>query len=224
MNNWIENALNSNSPTILIASVILGIFGAFSSCCNYAIIASIVGYVSNFSANSSKKARNFFIITFSIGSIISIAIVGAIAGFIGSSIVSSIGEYWKLASGIILILLGLFSLQLIKLNISSNIKTFNYGIFSGFILGIITGGISIASSTCCSPALPIILSVSFIQASVFWGFIIMLFFAIGYTIPFTIGIFGLQFSIGKLNKISKYVSIIAGILMILTGFYLILDY
>lgn len=221
MNSWIENSLNSNSPTILIAAFILGLFGAFSSCCNYAIIASIISFSSDVLVKSSKRAKTFFILTYTIGSVVSIALTGALMGFIGSSVVSLIGDYWKIAAGVVLIVFGLISLRLININTTANVRSYNSGVFTGLLLGIVTGAISIASSTCCSPALPIILSVSFVNASVIWGFIIMIFFGLGFTLPFTLGIYGLKMGLGKFADISKYISFVAGILMILIGFYFI---
>ena len=228
MSEWINSALNSGagSFSMLTAVFLLGIISTFTSCCNYAIIGSVTGYSASYSINSSKKSQILFSLAFLIGSVISLAIIGAIIGYIGSAIVEAVGIYWKIAVSVLLIIFGLLSLGFVPLKMPKiNFKSSKNGFIPGLILGIVTGGLSIICNICCNPILPIVLGVSFVKASVLWGVLILVAYAIGYSIPFTIAIAGMQMGFGKLsNKMknaSKVITTLAGIIMIITGFYLI---
>ncbi|MBI5539132.1 MAG: sulfite exporter TauE/SafE family protein [Bacteroidia bacterium] len=228
MTEWINTALNSGagSFSMLFAVFLLGIISTFTSCCNYAIIGSVTGYSASYSINSSKKSQILFSIAFLLGSVISLAIIGAIMGYIGSAVVEAVGAFWKIAVAILLILFGLLSLGLVPIKIPQlNIKSTKKGFLPGLVLGIFTGGLSLVCNVCCNPILPIVLGASFVKASILWGTLILIAYAIGYSLPFTIAIAGIQMGFGKIsNKMknaSKIITYIAGVIMILSGFYLI---
>lgn len=228
MNEWISSALDSGagSFSIIIAVFLLGIVSTFTSCCNYAILGSITGYSAGYAVNSSKKSQIYFSFAFLIGSIVSLAIIGALIGYIGSAVVAAVGNYWKLTVAIFLILFGLLSLGLVPINIPQiNVKSTRKGFVPGLILGLITGGLSIICNVCCNPILPIVLGASFVKASVLWGILILVSYAIGYSLPFSIAIAGIQMGFGKMShkvkNASKIITAIAGVIMILSGFYLI---
>lgn len=231
MSEWINTALNSGagSFSMLLAVFILGIISTFTSCCNYAIIGSVTGYSASYSINSNKKNQILFSLAFLIGSVISLAIIGAIMGYIGSAVVEAVGTFWKIAVAVLLILFGLLSLGLVPIKIPQlNFKSTKRGFIPGLILGVFTGGLSLICNICCNPILPIVLGASFLKASVIWGMLILVAYAIGYSLPFTIAIAGIQMGFGKLsNKMkntSKIITTIAGIIMILSGFYLIYSF
>lgn len=231
MNEWINQVINSNSgsATIIIASFLLGFIATFASCCNYAIIGSVAGYATGFSVKSTKKQIFSFNVAFFIGSVFSLALVGALIGYIGASVAEVIGSYWKLLSAIILIIFGLLSFGLIPIKLPSiNYKSEKKGFVPGLILGLIAGGITMSCSACCNPVLPILLGAAFIKASIIWGVIILVAFAIGHTIPYTIAIAGIQLSFAKfsdsMKNAGKIITYIAGVVMLLAGFYLIFTY
>ena len=231
MNEWINQVINSDSGsvTIIVASFLLGFIATFASCCNYAIIGSVAGYATGFSVKSSKKQIISFNVAFFIGSVFSLALVGALIGFIGSSIAESIGSYWKLLSAVILIIFGLLALGLVPIKMPSiNYQSDKKGFIPGLILGLIAGGITMSCSACCNPILPILFGAAFIKASVLWGVIILVAFAIGHTIPYTIAIAGIQMSFSKISEsmknTGKIITYVAGAIMLLTGFYLIYSF
>ena len=231
MNDWLNSALNSDavSLSMIIALFLLGIISTFTSCCNYAIIGSITGYSAGHAINSDKKSQIYFSLAFFIGSVISLAIIGAIIGYVGSTVASVVGSFWKIIVAIMLIVFGLFSLGLVPFKLPKlKFKSSGKGFIPGLILGIITGGLSILCNICCNPILPIVIGASFLKASVLSGIIILTAFAFGYSLPFTIAIAGIQFGVGKasnkLKNAGKIIGYVAGVIMIISGFYLIFTY
>jgi cytochrome c biogenesis protein CcdA len=76
--------------------------------------------------------------------------------------------------------------------------------------------------------LPIILGVSFLQGDMFWSWITLLVFAIGYSLPLGGILVGLGFGFDKfsntLAKNKQYISSFSGVIMILIGFGLLLGW
>jgi len=231
MNEWFNTAINSGniSFSMIIALIVAGFIATFTSCCNYAIIGTITGYSTNHALRTEKKSQLLFSFSFYIGSIVSLSLVGLLIGYVSSSAASLVGNFWKIILAVLLIVFGLFSLGYVPFNIPKlKLNNNKKGFVPGLVLGIATGGLSILCNLCCNPILPIVIGTSFIKASILNGFLILTAFGVGYNLPFAIAIAGIQLGVGKLSKtlnnVGKIIGIIAGIIMILSGFYLIYSY
>lgn len=230
MQDWINQMLNSDhlSFSVVVASFLLGIIGSVTSCCNIAIIGAVAGYST--SLGVEKKTRLVWIsgIAFLVGTVIAMAGLGALMGYMSDIISDSLGSWWKVAAGLLAIFFGLVTLDLIRLKVPS--ITFSGkkdgGIFSALIFGLVVGGISVASNSCCNPVFPIILGASFLKGSIIWGLLFLVSFGIGYGLPMAAAMIGLGIGVGKLsstfNKISKGIKYFAGALLIIVGFYFLL--
>jgi cytochrome c biogenesis protein CcdA len=230
MQEWINQILNSDhmSFSVVVASFLLGIIGSVTSCCNFAIIGAVAGYST--SLGVEKKAKLVWIsgISFLVGTVISMAILGALMGYLSDLISDSMGSWWKLAAGLLAIFFGLVTLNLLPFKIPSIVFSGKHGggIFSALIFGLVVGGITVASNSCCNPVFPIILGASFLKGSIIWGLLFLVSFGIGYGLPMATAMIGLGIGVGKIssafNRISKGIKYFAGALLIIVGFYFLL--
>jgi cytochrome c biogenesis protein CcdA len=233
MDSWINQVLSSeqSSVMILLAVFLMGILSVFTCACNFSIIGIVAGYSGATSATG--KARHLFWkgAAFLAGTVIAMSALGAIFGFASDLISDSLGNYWKIAAGLISILFGLFTMELIPFKlpgITFNPVASQQGLFSAIIFGLVVGGLSSACNTCCNPFFPVILAASFVKGSALWGFMMLTTFAIGFGLPLSAMIIGISFGVGKISKtLSMVVNVFkyaGGIALVALGFYLLLTF
>lgn len=230
MQEWIYSILNSGelSFSVLIACFLLGVIGSVTSCCNLAIIGAVAGYSG--SIGVTKGTRSVWIsgISFLFGIIFSLSLVGAVMGYLSSMMSLNMGVWWKIAAGILSIFFGMLTLNILPFKIPSvSISRKSQGGFlSSLFFGLAIGGITVACNSCCNPTFPIILGASFIKGSVLWGVLFLAIFGLGYGLPLAAAMIGIGIGIGKLtsvfNKISVWIKYIAGLILIIVGFYFLL--
>ena len=231
MDQWINQALSNGhaSVYVLAAVMLLGMLSVFTCACNFAIIGVVAGYSGASQEDGKTRLVVWKGISFLVGTILAMSLVGALFGFAGKWISASLGNYWKIAAGLIAIVFGLYSMDLVPfklpgLKIPS--ENSNRNLAAAILFGIAVGGLSAACNTCCNPFFPVILAASFVKGSAIWGFMMLLFFAIGFGIPLTAMILGIGMGLGKLSGILtsgvRIIKYLGGIALVLTGFYLLL--
>jgi cytochrome c-type biogenesis protein len=163
---------------------------------------------------------------FLLGGIISMAVIGALFGYAGNWVSKSLGNYWKIAAGLLAILFGLYSMDFLPFHlpgITLKKERSNDNILSAMLFGLAIGGLSTALNSCCNPIFPVILAASFIKGSTIWGFIMLTVFAFGYGLPLATVIIGGGLGLGKLSRslaaAGTVVKYIGGIALIALGFY-----
>ncbi len=217
----------SSQPIGLLLALVLGAISAITSaCCTIPALGILVGY-SGVRINGNYRTVFNSSIFFTLGVIVSLMIVGAVAGFVGQIAQTNLGKYWALFAGLIAILLGLASLNLFPFKIS-------FGKFEGLknnlsksgtvITGIILGGIVAVSSLPCNPGIFIVIGVSILQGEVFWAVLMLTMFAVGFGLP--LGAILLGVSMGKLSLVSKglepVIRWISGLILLIAGFYFLI--
>ncbi|NOU18154.1 MAG: hypothetical protein HOO91_11420 [Bacteroidales bacterium] len=231
MEEWIRHTLSSNQAdyTVLIAIFLFGLFSIFTCACNFSIIAIVAGYSGSIGSTGKAKVIVLNSLLFFTGMIISMMVVGAIIGYASELISASLGKYWKIIAGLIVIFFGLFTLDLLSFkipNISLNPTNHKSGIFSSVIFGLTIGGLTLASSSFCNPVFPIVLAVSFVKGSLIWGILLMFAYALGYCITITTIMIGIGLGFGKTSrtftKLGIALKYTGGIIMIVVGFYLLI--
>ena len=231
MEEWIKTLLNSDQAGImtLIGAFFLGMLGLVTCACNYALFAVVAGYSGTISKGENPKSAIPSGIAFLVGTVISMAAIGIIVGFAGRLIGTSSSTWWKAISGILCIFFGLWSMDFLPFRIPA-IKIRHGqpkpGLIPALIFGLTVGGISIGLNSCCNPVFPIVLAATFIQGSTIWGLLLLTFFALGYSLPLTLGFTGINWGLGKLSgfvgKLTKIIPYVAGAVLVLMGFYFLL--
>jgi cytochrome c-type biogenesis protein len=161
-----------------------------------------------------------------LGTITAFAGLGAVSALIGHLAGASLGLYWKVIAGFIMVLFGLASLDMLPFSITGNgLRRTSFSNLRGgsTIQGFALGGVSAACSTCCNPGLPIVLAVTTIHGRILWGAVLLTAFSIGYSLPMTSGIVGLGLGFGNLGatiqKLNPVIKKVSGVLLIAFGFY-----
>jgi len=228
---YVTNTLQqaASQPLGLLFALLLGTVSALTSaCCTIPALGILVGY-SGSQSNDSRKAALKSALFFTGGTIISLMIVGAVAGFVGQAAQSSLGRYWQLFAGLAAIFLGLATLNLLPFKISfEKLKKIGgrWGKSETILAGLILGGIVAVSSLPCNPGIFIVIGAAILQGQVIWSMLLLAMFAIGFSIP--LGAVLLGISLSKVNFAAKgadtVIRWIAGLVLLAAGFYFLIKF
>jgi len=221
----LSSAVEGGLAIALSASFVWGVFSILLSPCHLSSIPLIVGFIDEQGRISTKRA--FFIaLTFSLGIMMSIGVIGLITALAGR-MMGDVGRYGNYFVAGIFFLVGLHLFDLIPMPWSGpgNIGLKKKGILAAFILGFVFG---IALGPCTFAYMAPILSITFLlSASQMWYGVLLLFaYAVGHC--FVIVLAGTFTEVVQQylnwNEQSKgplIIKKICGALVVLGGFYLI---
>lgn len=220
---------SSTSPVaVLPAAFLLGLIGSVTSCCNLKVLAAIAGYSGVVGSDSDRRAFLVSALFFMIGTVGAFAALGAVSGFVGQVAGASLGLYWKLFAGGILVLFGLAVLGVLPFDLTRlgfTGKARQVGSSGATIFGLAVGGGAAACSLCCSPVLPIALAVTTLQGHTVWGAVILTVFSVGYSLPIVGVLVGMGLGVRRLSsavqKFNPIIQHLAGVLLVVVGFYLL---
>ena len=223
---WLSNSLQSTPAIALAGSFIWGMLSILLSPCHLASIPLIVGFIGNQGRISSRRAFSLAGL-FSIGILITIAVIGLITGLAGRML-GDIGAYGNYIVAVIFFIVGLYLLEIIPLPLvgKSNKPAFKKkGLLAAFILGLVFG---IALGPCTFAYMAPMLGITFKIASTrfFYAVILLFIYGIGHcSVIVFAGTFTeiLQHYLDW-NEKSKGTMILkkmCGVLIILGGVYLI---
>ena len=227
MQEWINQTLESPafSLTVLLAAFLLGLLSSIASaCCSLPIFGALVGYSAS-REKTDRKATLLSALFFIFGTIAALIVLGSVAGLITKAAQSSLGRYWKLFTGIVIIFFGLASLRLLPFRIPGRKAPESSerprGLIGAAVFGFAVGGGVSVFSLCCNPGIFLILGVVVIKGWSLWSAIMLITYAIGFGLPLAAIILGV--SLGKMavraKKIETVIRIAAGALLIAVGFY-----
>ena len=192
----------------LIYAYLLGLLSILSPC-TFIIIPIIV---------SDINAKLKDIISFLIGITLTFGVLGILSALTGKLLTNFMGPYLYIFAGVITLLAGLNMLGIINLNfpkLFTKIKTKNK-----FFMGLLYGGVSLS---CVGPLIASVLVYITVKANIFYGFIMMFIFSLGFITPFIL--FGFIITDKKIyKKIAKHSLIIkkiGGFLLLTVSSYLL---
>lgn len=220
----LQNA--ASQPIGLLFAFLLGtVSAATSACCTLPALGILIGY-SGAREEKNRRAAAESVIFFTLGTILSLMIIGGIAGFVGQTAQTSLGGYWKLFAGVVAIFFGLATLKLLPFNLPALSKrtttdsSVNLGTATA---GLLMGGGVAASSLPCNPGIFIVLGAAILQGQVVWATLLMSLFALGFSLP--LGAVLLGVSLGKTALLSKNADTairwVSGCILLVAGFYLL---
>ena len=162
---------------------------------------------------------------FVLGMLVTHVTLGVAAALGGEWVQSVMGRQWGLLLGPLLIVMGLMwagvlNIRLPWFGVRGRKVT---GIWGAFLLGI---PFSVAVCPFCTPALLVTLTASAAIGSVSFGFVLLLAFALGRSIPIILGAWSMGWleSLQMLTRYQKHLEVFAGVVLILTGLYLLNEY
>jgi len=227
---WSAEILRSSTLSMAVfpAALMLGVIGSVTSCCSLPVLGAIAGYSGTVGCDGDRRAILVAALFFMLGTIGAFAVLGAVSGFVGQVAGASLGLYWRLFAGFVSVLFGLATLGLLpfdlaRLGFTGNNRRIQSS--GATVYGLAVGGGAAACSVCCNPILPVALAVTTLQGQTLWGAAILTVFSIGYSLPIVGVLVGLGLGFRRMTsvmqKINPAIQKVAGVLLIVLGFYLL---
>jgi cytochrome c biogenesis protein CcdA len=179
--------------------------------------------------NEGRKAAVRSTLLFTAGTILSLMMIGGIAGFVGQVAQGTLGHYWKVFAGIVAVVLGLATLGLLPFKVSlgklEGVKG-KLGRAGSVLAGVALGGIVAVSSLPCNPGIFIVIGAAILQGRVLWAVFMLAMFAIGFSIPLGAVLLGISLGKASLAALGADAAIrwVSGLVMLVAGFYLLVTY
>ena len=230
MTQWVTETLQSASlgPAALPLAFLLGLVSAVASaCCTLPAMGMLVAY-SGTREDANRQTAFASAISFAIGTTLALIVLGFVAGFVGQAAQALLGRYWKLFAGFIAVVLGLAALKLLPLKLpelvrKTETRSARQGILGTVIVGLLMGGGVAAASLPCNPGIFIVIGASILMGHILWGMVLMAAFGVGFSLPLGAILFGVAFGKAsiKAQKTEAAIRVVAGVLLVCAGFYLL---
>lgn len=227
----IKTALQSGSSGTLALPLafLLGLASSVASaCCALPAMGMLVAY-SGTREHVSRRTAILTALSFMIGTTLALIVLGFVAGFVGQSAQAMLGRYWKLFAGVIAVVFGLAALGLLPLKLpqirrkTASSSAAGQSMLGTLIVGLLLGGGVAACSLPCNPGIFIVLGAAVLQGHSLWGMFLMAAFAIGFSLPLAAILLGVSFGKAsiKAQKVEAAIRMIAGVLLVGVGLYLL---
>ncbi|UCC32577.1 MAG: hypothetical protein JSU86_09890 [Phycisphaerales bacterium] len=230
MQEWIRQVFESPEfgLALLPAALLLGTLTAVGSGCNVAMIAAVAGYAGS-RGEESRRDVLLSCVFFLVGTVLSLAVLGALIGYFGKVAGDTLGLYGTLLAGLVTVFFGLLTLGLAPIRLPTFVPSKarrGRGLLGAAVFGLaVGGGSTTCTMVCCGPLLPTVLSVAALRGQAGWGAMILTMFAAGYAVPLTVAMLGV--SLGRLSRFASAVAgpirNVAGVMLIGVGFWLLLS-
>ena len=223
---YLSDLLYTSNVTAVFSSFVWGILSILLSPCHLSSIPLIVGFL-NSQGNISQKRTFSLSLMFSLGILITIALIGLVTMALGR-IIGDIGSIGNYIVAVVFFIVGLYMLGILKLDWrGANLSTRFIGMPAALVLGLIFGlGLGPCTFAFMAPILGVVFSVS--GENPIFAIILLAAFALGHCMVIVLAGTLTQKVQSYLNwtESSKAISIIkkiCGILIILGGIYMILQ-
>jgi len=227
---WITDTLQAATmgPAALPPAFLLGLASALASaCCTLPAMGMLVAY-SGTRKDANRRAAFVSAVSFLTGATLALIILGFVAGCVGQAAQALLGRYWKIFAGGIAVGLGLAALKLFPVKLpqlgrKTETQSAIPGMVGIMVVGLLMGGGVAASSLPCNPGIFVVIGAAVLQGHILWGMALMAAFGIGFSLPLGAILLGVSFGKAfiKAQKAEAMIRILAGVLLIVAGFYLL---
>ena len=219
------DAMTGNFWLAITASFAWGVLSILLSPCHLSSIPLIIGFINSYENITAKKAFKISLV-FSIGILVTIAVIGLITAAMGR-LLGDIGTTGNYLVAIIFLIVGLYLLDVIKLPMNGSFfsGTRQKGYLAAFILGLLFGiGLGPCTFAYMAPVLGVVFETA--QTNFLTAVILLSAFALGHCSVITIAgtvTTKLQKYLNwtEKSKAALWIKRICGVLVILGGVYLI---
>lgn len=218
-------------PAAVPLAFLLGLVSAVASaCCTVPAMGMLVAY-SGTRQDANRRTALVSALAFMIGTTLALIILGFVAGFVGQTAQALLGRYWKLFAGIVAVILGVAALKLLPVRLpqftrQTETRSAGHGLLGTVVVGLLMGGGVAASSLPCNPGIFIVIGASILMGHILWGMLLMAAFGVGFSLPLSAILLGV--SLGKaaikVQKAEAVIRIVAGVLLVGAGFYLLASF
>lgn len=223
---WLTQSLSGAAWLAFIASFLWGILSILLSPCHLSSIPLIVGFIDGQGIVTKKRAFTLSGL-FSVGILLTIAIIGLITGLMGR-IMGDVGRMGNVIVALIFFIIGLHLLELIHISfmgMSGRPKVKKKGALAAFMIGLLFG---VALGPCTFAFMAPMLGIAFNVASARPVFAILLvfFYAVGHCSVIVLAgtftsIVQKYLNWNERSRGAVILKKICGVLVILGGLYLI---
>jgi len=227
---WVTDTLLAASmgPAALPLAFLLGLVSAVASaCCTVPAMGVLVAY-SGTRQDVDRRSALVSAVWFLVGTTLALIILGFVAGLIGQTAQAFLGRYWKLFAGVVAVLFGLATLKLLPFKLPSRVPKGGASSASGGKMGAVLGGLFLgggvaAVSLPCNPGIYLVIGTSILMGKMMWGMVLMAAFGVGFSLPLAAILFGVSFGKAslKMQKADAVIRVVAGVLLIGAGLYLL---
>ncbi len=227
---WATDTLQAASmgPAAVPLAFLLGLVSAVASaCCTLPAMGMLVAY-SGTRQDVNRRSALVSAAWFLVGTVLALVILGFVAGLIGQTAQAFLGRYWKLFAGVVAVIFGLATLKMLPFKLpgrahKEGVSAASGGKMGAALGGLILGGGVAACSLPCNPGIFIVIGASVLMGKMLWGMILMTAFAIGFSLPLAAILFGVSFGKAslKMQKADTAIRLVAGVLLVGAGLYLL---
>lgn len=207
------------------ASFAWGILSIVLSPCHLTSVPLVVGYISKQNEASGKRSA-LLALTFAVGVLITIALIGLITASMGR-LMGDVGAWGIWLAAVLLITFGLYLMDIITLDwLGGNLPQLDRaGHWGALLLGLVFGvGLGPCTFAFLAPVLTVVIPMA--QESMLRAFVLILAFGVGHSLVFVIGGSLAGWIHGYINWTQNkrgplYVKRVLGSLMLLGGGYFV---
>lgn len=224
MSGFLETLSQSLSRNIWLAPLMAFLAGILSSFmpCSLSSIPLVISYVGNVAGRKAASALKLSL-TFAAGAAVTFTALGVISSLAGK-LFGTTTTWWYIILGVLMVLMALQMWGVFELIPANQLISIGpgKGYIGAFIAGILGG---LFSSPCSTPVLIALLTIVSSKASMAWGILLLLFYSAGHGMLAVIagtsmGFVNKMSSSKEYGKISGFLKVIMGILILLVGFYM----